>query len=333
MDILITGGAGYIGSHMVLAALEAGEQVVVLDNLSTGLREAVDPRARFVLGDIGDAALLAQLFERYRFDAVLHFAGATVVPDSVRQPLRYYETNTMGAHCLLRAALRAGVGQFVFSSTAAVYGEVRTGLVSEEAPTRPLSPYGHSKLMFEQMLQDAAHAHGLRYAILRYFNVAGADMAGRVGQSTPNATHLIKVACQTALGLHGAFHLFGQDYPTPDGTCVRDFIHVSDLADIHLACLNHLRAEGESLLFNCGYGRGISVRQIIDHVEQVSGRSLPLVNAPRREGDAASVVADPSRLTARLGWVPRHADIGDIVRSAYLWEARLTRLAAQARAG
>lgn len=323
MAILVSGGAGYIGSHMVLELLDAGEAVVVLDNLSTGFVWAVDPRATLVVGDMGDQALVETVMRQHGIDAVIHFAARIVVPDSVADPLGYYLANTVKTRAVMAACVAQGVRHMIFSSTAAVYGTPEVMPVSEEAPTRPESPYGTSKLITEWMLRDAAAAHDLSYVVLRYFNVAGADPKGRTGQSTPNATHLIKVAVQTALGLREKMDVFGTDYPTPDGTCVRDYIHVTDLVRAHLAALAHLRAGGESMVANCGYGHGYSVKEVIDTVRSVTKVSFRADYAPRRPGDAAAVVADATRARTRLGWTPAHDDLTEIVEAAYAWERRL----------
>ena len=323
MAVLVTGGAGYIGSHMVLELLDAGEAVVVLDNLSTGFVWAVDPRATLVVGDMGDQALVETVMRQHGIDAVIHFAARIVVPDSVADPLGYYLANTVKTRAVMAACVARGVRHMIFSSTAAVYGTPEVMPVSEEAPTRPESPYGTSKLITEWMLRDAAAAHDLSYVVLRYFNVAGADPKGRTGQSTPNATHLIKVAVQTALGLREKMDVFGTDYPTPDGTCVRDYIHVTDLVRAHLSALAHLRAGGESMVANCGYGHGYSVKEVIDTVRAVTKVSFRADYAPRRPGDAAAVVADATRARTRLGWTPTHDDLTEIVEAAYAWERRL----------
>lgn len=323
MAVLVTGGAGYIGSHMVLELLDAGEAVVVLDNLSTGFVWAVDPRATLVVGDMGDQALVETVMRQHGIDAVIHFAARIVVPDSVADPLGYYLANTVKTRAVMAACVAQGVRHMIFSSTAAVYGTPEVMPVSEEAPTRPESPYGTSKLITEWMLRDAAAAHDLSYVVLRYFNVAGADPKGRTGQSTPNATHLIKVAVQTALGLREKMNVFGTDYPTPDGTCVRDYIHVTDLVRAHLSALAHLRAGGESMVANCGYGHGYSVKEVIDTVRAVTKVSFRADYAPRRPGDAAAVVADATRARTRLGWTPAHDDLTEIVEAAYAWERRL----------
>ena len=323
MAILITGGAGYIGSHMVLAALDRGRDVVVLDNLSTGIRALVAEKAQFQLGNAGDPALLAELFQRHAITAVIHFAGSIVVPESVANPLYYYQNNTAVSRTLIQACVQAGVKHFIFSSTAAVYGIPAHNPVTEKTDTAPINPYGRSKLMTEWMLEDTARAHDFRYVALRYFNVAGADPGGRSGQSTPNATHLIKRACQAALGRVPALDIFGTDFPTPDGTGVRDYIHVSDLVAAHALALAHLEQGGASTLFNCGYGHGFSVRDVIDTVSKVVGRKVPTREGPRRAGDPPALVADSSQLQAQFGWRPNYDDLEQIVSTAYAWEARL----------
>lgn len=333
MAILVTGGAGYIGSHMVWALLDAGYEVVVLDRLSTGFRWAIPPQVRFYEGSVGDAALLDRIFSENAVEAIIHFAASIVVPESVADPLSYYENNTGNTRALLSAAVKASVPHFVFSSTAAVYGTPdKPDPVLEVAPLRPENPYGQSKLMSEIMLRDTARAHGLKYAVLRYFNVAGADPAGRSGQSTRKATHLIKVACEAALGKREKVDVYGTDYPTPDGTGVRDYIHVSDLVDAHLKALEYLRNGGESLTANCGYGRGYSVLEVLEAVGRVrsepgssNGGPLEVSYGPRRPGDAAFIVADPTLARSALGWTPRHDDLDFIVRTALDWERRLDR--------
>jgi UDP-glucose 4-epimerase len=321
--ILVTGGAGYIGTHVLLALRAADWPVIVLDDLSSGRRDAVPAGVPLVVGDVGDRGLLAQLFTRQRIRAVLHFAGSVRVPESVRQPLAYYRNNTLNSQCLIEACVAAGIEALVFSSTAAVYGNPSRIPVDEDAPTEPLNPYGRSKLMTEQILGDAERAHRLRGVILRYFNVAGADPEGRAGLNTPGATHLLKVACEAALGRRREVPLFGTDYPTPDGTCVRDFIHVSDLADAHLKALEHLLGGGPSRTLNCGYGRGYSVRQVLDMVSRVSGRRLTITPARRRAGDAVEVVAAAERIRQELGWQPRYDDLEQIVRDALRFERLL----------
>lgn len=323
MAVLVTGGAGYIGSHMVHALLDAGEQVVVLDDLSTGFRWAVAPQAAFVLGDVSDEALVKAVVAEHKIDAVIHFAARIVVPDSVADPLGYYLANTVKTRALLEALVAAGVPQMIFSSTAAVYGMVGSEPVDEAAPLSPVSPYGRSKLMSEWMLADTAFAFPLRYVALRYFNVAGADPHGRTGQSTAGATHLLKVACETALGKRPGMDVYGTDYPTPDGTCLRDYIHVSDLVAAHLDALRHLRAGGESGVFNCGYGRGYSVLELLEAVRRVSGVDFPVRFADRRPGDPMAVVAKADRIRATLGWAPKLDDLDTIVRTALDWERGL----------
>jgi UDP-glucose 4-epimerase len=325
MWVLVRGGAGYIGSHMVLALADAGETAVVIDNLTTGYWWAVAPEAKLVEGDIGDEVLLARLMAEYKFDAVVHFAGSIVVPDSVADPLGYYLNNTVKSRSLIECAVKAGIPRFIFSSTAAVYGNPGGQPVFETAQPAPVSPYGSSKLMTEWMLRDSHAAHGLQYVALRYFNVAGADPKGRSGQSTPRATHLIKVACQTALGQRDRLDVFGNDYETPDGTCLRDYIHVSDLISAHMDALTHLRKGGESGVFNCGYGKGFSVLEVIKAVERVHGGALKVNMAPRRAGDPAAIVAGADRVRQVLGWRPKHDDLDFIVASALDWEKRLAR--------
>ena len=323
MAVLVTGGAGYIGSHMVLELLDAGEKVVVLDNLSTGFWWAVPPEAVFAQGDMGDQGLVLRLIAEHSVTSIIHFAAKIVVPESVSDPLGYYLNNTVRTRALLEAAVQGGVKHFIFSSTAAVYGEPAVNPVPEDIALNPVSPYGRSKLMTEWMLQDTARAHPLRYVILRYFNVAGADPRGRAGQSTPEATHLIKVACQAALGQRSGLEIFGTDYATPDGTCLRDYIHVTDLARAHLAALNHLRAGGASDVFNCGYGRGYSVKEIAEVVKKVSGVDFKVTLSPRRPGDPAAIVARADKIKQSLGWQPRHDDVETIVAAALAWEKAL----------
>jgi UDP-glucose 4-epimerase len=323
MAVLVTGGAGYIGSHMVLALLDAGEEVVVLDDLSTGFDWVLPPEVTLVRGDVGDQALVGRVLRERSIDAVAHFAARIVVPESVADPLGYYLNNTVRSRALIEATVKAGVRRFIFSSTAAVYGEPRRIPVPEDEPPAPVSPYGRSKLMTEWMLADAGVAHDLRFVALRYFNVAGADPRGRAGQSTPQATHLIKVAAQTALGDRPHMEVFGTDYPTPDGSCLRDYIQVTDLAEAHMAALAHLRAGGESLTLNCGYGRGYSVLEVIDVVKRVSGVDFPVRVSPRRPGDPAAIVAEADRIRERLGWRPRHDDLPAIVAQALAWERAL----------
>jgi UDP-glucose 4-epimerase len=323
MSILITGGAGYIGSHMVYAAQARGEEVVVLDNLSTGVRALVAEAAHFHQGNVGDVRLVRRLLEYYHVDAVIHFAGSIVVPDSVANPLAYYANNTVVSRNLIEACVQSGVKNFIFSSTAAIYGMPPHNPVTEETPAAPINPYGRSKLMTEWMLEDAAKAHDFRYVALRYFNVAGGDPQGRTGQSTPRATHLIKRACQAALGRVPHLDIFGTDFPTRDGTGVRDYIHVSDLVAAHALALDHLKAGGASETMNCGYGHGFSVREVVDTVSKVVGHKVPTKEAGRRAGDAAEIVANSSRLKAQLAWTPEHDNLEEIVATAYAWERRL----------
>jgi UDP-glucose 4-epimerase len=323
MTVLVTGGAGYIGSHMVLELLDAGEDVVVLDNLSTGRPAAVPSQVELVVGDFGDEALVRSLLVRRRVDAIIHFAAKIVVPDSVADPLAYYHNNTASARSLLASAVAQGVRRFIFSSTAAVYGDPLHNPVSEDESLKPVSPYGRSKLMVEWMLEDTAHAHDLRYVVLRYFNVAGADPQLRTGQSFPNATHLIKVAVQTALGMRPRMEVFGVDYPTPDGSCLRDYIQVSDLARAHMAALRHLRAGGANLTCNCGYERGYSVLEVVETVKRVSGVDFEVRISGRRPGDPAAIVAANEKARTILGWAPIHDNLDEIVRQALAWEKRL----------
>ncbi|NLW81224.1 MAG: UDP-glucose 4-epimerase GalE [Desulfovibrionales bacterium] len=322
--ILVTGGAGYIGSHTTLALSEAGHEVVVYDNLSTGRAEAVIPPARLVVGDLAETDRLNGLMRRENFSAILHFAGSIVVPESVENPLKYYRNNTNNTTELIGLAVRHGIPRFIFSSTAAVYGMPEVIPVTEDTPTQPINPYGRTKLMSEWVIEDTAAAHPqFSYVILRYFNVAGADPEGRIGQSTPNATHLIKVAAQAALGRREALHIFGTDYDTPDGTCIRDYIHVTDLAAAHVLSLGHLEAGGPSGIFNCGYGHGYSVREIVEAVKRASGVDFSVVESPRRAGDPPALVSNPARIRSTMGWQPSHDDIDGIALSAYAWEKRL----------
>jgi UDP-glucose 4-epimerase len=323
MTVLVTGGAGYIGSHMVLALADANEDVVVLDNLSTGFDWAIHPRARLVRGDIGDESLTDKIMTDNKIEAVVHFAGSIVVPDSVTDPLGYYLNNTVKSRSLMASAVKNKVPHFIFSSTAAVYGNPMTLPVFETEAPAPISPYGTSKLMTEYMLRDSHAAYGMNYVALRYFNVAGADPKGRSGQSTPRATHLIKVACQTALGQRPKMDVFGTDYDTPDGTCLRDYIHVSDLIAAHMDALAHLRKGGESGIFNCGYGKGYSVLEVIKAVEKANGAPVNKVMGPRRPGDPAGIVAGASRVREVLGWKPKYEDLDLIVKSALAWEKHL----------
>ena len=323
MTVLVTGGAGYIGSHMVHALVDSSERVVVIDNLSTGFSAFIPEGVPLYIGDAGDENLVDGVIENQGVDAIIHFAGSIVVPESMRDPLGYYRNNVMTTRNLLNAAVRRGVLKFIFSSTAAVYGNPDQVPVSEDAPTRPLSPYGSSKLMAEIMLHDVAAAHQLNFVALRYFNVAGADPQGRCGLATIGATHLLKVAVEAATGQRAKFDVFGSDYPTPDGTCVRDLIHVSDLVQAHLAALNYLRNGGPSTTLNAGYGHGYSVLEIIDAVRKVSGSPFAVQHAARRDGDIMTMVADTSRIKATLDWTPRYDDLGTIAAHAMAWEQRL----------
>jgi UDP-glucose 4-epimerase len=323
MTVLVTGGAGYIGGHMVLGLMDAGEKPVVLDNLSTGFAWAIPEGVELVVGDFGDAELVSRLIAEKGVDAIAHFAAKIVVPDSVSDPLGYYLNNTANARTLIECAVKGGVKHFIFSSTAAVYGETSCEPMSEETPLNPISPYGRSKLMVEWMLEDCARAYDLRYVALRYFNVAGADPQGRLGQSTKQATHLIKIAAQTALGRRAAMTVYGEDYPTRDGTCERDYIQVTDLADAHLDALAYLRRGGASLVCNCGYGHGATVKEVIEVVKKVSGVDFKVEMGARRPGDPAVIVARADRARETLGWRPKRDDLQEIVAQALDWERRL----------
>jgi UDP-glucose 4-epimerase len=323
MAVLVTGGAGFIGSHMVLGLLDAGEDVVVLDNLSTGFKCAVPREARFIEGNVGDCELVRSLIRGNQIDTVIHFAGSVVVPESVSDPLRYYLNNTCNSRSLIACAVETRVEQFIFSSTAAVYGTNTSNPVGEDAETKPASPYGSSKLMTEIILRDSAIAQGLRYLALRYFNVAGADPAGRSGQSTANATHLIKVAVQTALGKRPYLEVYGTDYPTRDGTCLRDYIHVTDLVNAHIAAFGYLRNGGKNEVFNCGYGRGSSVLDVIAAVERAANKQISIRLGQRRPGDASALVAKADRIRNVLGWQPQYNDLDTIAGHALAWERQL----------
>jgi UDP-glucose 4-epimerase len=323
MTILVTGGAGYIGSQMVHELVDAGESVVVLDNLSTGHRWAVAEGVPLIVGETDDQPLVTRLIREHSIKAIIHFAASIVVPDSVRDPLDYYRNNTVNSRTLIECAVSGGVRHFIFSSTAAVYGNPLAIPVPEDAPTLPISPYGWSKLMTEIMLRDAGTAHGITHVIFRYFNVAGADPQGRTGQSTNGATHLIKVAVQAALGQRPKLEVFGIDYPTPDGTCIRDYIHVSDLVRAHSDALRYLRSGAPSLTLNCGYGHGSSVLEVLETVKHVSGVDFKVVNAPRRAGDPAQIVAGSELVRTTLDWLPRFDDLSLIVAHALAWERQL----------
>ena len=320
--ILVTGGAGYIGSHVVRQLGEAGEKIVVLDNLGKGFRQAVT-YGQLVVGDVGDRALVQRLLAEHGIDTVLHFAAFTIVPESVAQPLKYYGNNTCATRGLLEACLEAKVRHVVFSSTAAVYGLPDSGVADEDSPTRPINPYGTSKLMSEWMLRDAAAVNPLSYVALRYFNVAGSDPQGRIGQSTPGATLLTKVACEAVVGKRDHVSIFGTDYPTPDGTGVRDYLHIEDLAAAHLDALRYLRGGGAPVTLNVGYGHGYSVREVLAMVEKVGGRKLKIIEEPRRAGDPAVLIARAERVRRTLGWAPRYDDLEAIVSSSLAWERKL----------
>lgn len=323
MSVLVTGGAGYIGSHMVHALVDRGESVVVLDNMTTGYRPNLSDTATLVIGDIGDQILTERVMREHEVEAIVHFAGSIVVPDSVSDPLGYYANNTVKSRTLMAAAVNCGVKAFIFSSTAAVYGMPETSMLAEDVPLAPISPYGTSKLMTEMMLADTAKAHDFRYTALRYFNVAGADPEGRSGQSSPRATHLIKVASQAALGQRDYLEIFGTDFDTRDGTGVRDYIHVSDLIAAHVLALDRLRSGGDSLVANCGYGRGYSVREVIDAVKRISETDFEVRETGRRAGDPAALIAIADRARAELGWVPAYDDLDVMVGHAFAWETRM----------
>jgi UDP-glucose 4-epimerase len=321
-SILVTGGAGYIGSHVVLQLRARGERVVVLDDLSRGYRQAVLDTP-LVVGQVGDRDTVLRVLREHEVDTVMHFAAYTIVPESVREPLKYYGNNTCSTRSLLESCLQGGVRHFVFSSTAAVYGTPSDGMAAESTPTAPINPYGTSKLMSEWMLRDVSAASDLKHVALRYFNVAGSDSQCRVGQATPKATLLVKVACEAVVGKRPHVSIFGTDYPTPDGTGVRDYIHVEDLATAHLNALDYLRAGGASTVLNVGYGHGYSVRQVLRSVEQVSGMPLKIIEEPRRAGDPPALVARADRIRQELGWQPRLDDLDTIVRTALAWEKRM----------
>ena len=325
MTVLVTGGAGYIGSHTVLALAEAGEDVVVIDDLSTGFSAYLPEGVPLFIGDAGDENLLEGVIAQHDIESIIHFAGSVVVPDSMRDPLGYYRNNFTTARNLLNVAVKRGIGRFIFSSTAAVYGNPDQVPVPEHAPTRPLSPYGSSKLMTEIMLHDVAVAYGMQYVTLRYFNVAGADPQARIGLATVGATHLLKIAVEAATGQRAKIDVFGTDYPTPDGSCIRDFIHVTDLSQAHRSALAYLRNGGASTTLNCGYGRGYSVLETIDAVRRVSGRSFAVQYAPRRPGDIMTMVADTSRIRSLLDWRPQYDDLETIAAHALAWEDKLFR--------
>ncbi len=323
-SVLVTGGAGYIGSHVVLQLRERGERVVVLDNLSTGFRQAVADTP-LIVGDMGDMDLVSRVLQEHQVDTVMHFAAKTIVPESVREPLRYYANNTSMTRNLLESCQRSGVKQFVFSSTAAVYGMPESGIAREDMLLAPINPYGTSKLMSEWILRDLAAVTDFRYVSLRYFNVAGSDTQCRIGQATAKATLLIKVACEAVVGKRSHVSIYGTDYPTPDGTGVRDYIHVQDLARAHLNALDYLRSGGQAVVLNCGYGHGYSVREVLESVQRVSGKKLDIRTEPRREGDPPSLVARADGVRTLLGWKPELDDLDTIVRTALRWEEKLAR--------
>jgi len=320
--VLVTGGAGYIGSHVVRQLGAAGENVITLDNLSTGFEAAVTA-GELVIGDTGDAALLDRIFDNHDIDTIMHFAAHTIVPESVTNPLKYYGNNTASSRTLLERANAHGVKHVVFSSTAAVYGIPADGKAAESTPTRPINPYGSSKLMTEWMLRDLAMAGGPSYVALRYFNVAGCEPGGTIGQSTPKATLLVKVACEAAVGRRPGVSIFGTNYPTPDGTGVRDYIHVEDLASAHIDALNYLRDGGKSATLNCGYGHGYSVREVLAAVEKIDGKALHITEEPRRAGDPPELVAVANKIQSVLGWTPRFDDLDTIVRTSLAWERKI----------
>jgi UDP-glucose 4-epimerase len=325
MTVLVTGGAGYIGSHMVRALVDAAERVVVIDNLSTGFSNFLPESVPLFIGDAADEDLVEGVINSHRIESIIHFAGSVVVPESIRDPLAYYRNNTMTTRSLLNVAVKCNIKRFIFSSTAAVYGNPDQVPVPETAPTRPMSPYGSSKLMTEIMLHDVATAHGMNYVVLRYFNVAGADPLVRIGPATVGATHLLKIAVEAATGQRAKIDVFGTDYPTPDGSCIRDFIHVSDLAQAHRAALSYLRNGGCSTTLNCGYGRGYSVLETIEAVRRVSRRNFAVQYSARRPGDIMTMVADTRRIRSTLDWAPQYDDLESIAAHALAWEEKLFR--------
>jgi len=321
--VLVTGGAGYIGSHTVRTLFDAGQSVVVIDNLSTGFSQFLPEGVPLFIGDAGDEKLVESVIAAHNVDSIIHFAGSVVVSESMRDPLGYYRNNTVTTRNLLSVAVRCNIGRFIFSSTAAVYGNPDHAPVSEDAPTQPLSPYGWSKLMTEIMLRDVAVAHGMRYVVLRYFNVAGADPQARIGMATVGSTHLLKIAVEAATGQRAKIDVYGTDYPTPDGSCVRDFIHVTDLAEAHRAALSYLEQGGASTTLNCGYGRGYSVIETIEAVRRISGRDFTVEHVGRRPGDPMTTLADTARIRDTLDWTPRYDSLDTIVRHALAWEEKL----------
>lgn len=324
MTVLVSGGAGYIGSHLCWLLADRGEDFIVVDNLSTGREFAVPPQGELIVGDIGDQDFMSGVMKKHDVDAVIHFAGSIIVPESVSDPLKYYKNNTANSRNLIEVCIENGVKHFIFSSTATVYGEPAENPVTEDFPFAPFNPYGTSKVMTEMMLKDVAFAHDFDYVALRYFNVAGADAQMRTGQSNPDATHLIKVANQVALGQRDHLEIFGDDYDTPDGTGVRDYIHVSDLAEAHWSALEYLRQGGEAIALNCGYGKGFSVREVIETLEGIIGGKLAVKTGPRRAGDIGSIIADNTKIKSLLGWEPKYDDLKGIIKSALDWEEALS---------
>lgn len=322
MTILVTGGAGYIGSHIISLLGKINDDIIVLDNLSTGRKENI-LYGKLIVGDLGDQAILNEIFTSYKIDAVLNFAGSIVVPESVTNPILYYENNTINTFKLIKTCIKYGTKKFIFSSTAAVYGLPEGGVASEETHTMPINPYGRSKLMTEWMLEDMAHAYDFSYVALRYFNVAGASSTGLIGQSTPKATHLIKTAAEVVAGKRPGMSIFGVDYPTPDGTCIRDYIHVDDLAQAHIDALDYLSKERKSQILNCGYGHGFSVKEVLSEVEKISKEPLNVTIAGRRDGDAINLTSKAEKIKKILGWKPRFDDLNYIVKSAIDWERKL----------
>ena len=323
MAILVTGGAGYIGSHCVYELLDAGHDVIVLDDLSTGYRSSLPSDLPFYTGNAGDKDFVDSIFLRHNIDTVFHFAGSIIVPESIDNPLKYYDNNTHVSLSLLQSCVKNKVQNFIFSSTAAVYGNNLLQMMQEDFSSAPETPYASSKLMTEMMIQDTSRAHGMNFAILRYFNVAGADPKGRTGPMKENATHLIKIACDVALGIIPSINIFGTDYETPDGTCIRDFIHVSDLANAHLKVYELMRHQKINKIYNCGYGTGYSVLDVIQHLETIIGHAISKTNAPRRLGDPMALTADSSRLKKETGWAPKYNNLGFIIKSALDWEQKL----------
>lgn len=323
MKTLITGGAGYIGSHVVYEFLDAGHEIIVVDDLSTGHRNLLPSDIPFYQGNIGDANLMDDIFSAHDIGTVIHFAGSIIVSESVENPLKYYQNNTVNSLSLINSCLKNNIKNFIFSSTASLYGSNHLGMISEDCQPQTENPYATSKLMTEMMLRDIGQSRGLNYIILRYFNVAGADAKGRTGQITKTATHLIKIACHVALGLRPQLEIFGTDYATPDGTCIRDYIHVTDLANAHLKAFEAMSKGYQNKVYNCGYGRGFSVKEVVAHVEKVIGRDLPKIMSQKRQGDPLSLIADPNRLKQDTGWIPKNDNLELIIKSALSWEKSL----------